>query len=398
MISLSEAQDKIDKEIPALSAVDYPLPDAVGCALESDVIAAINVPEFRSSVMDGIAVRRTELGGSGPWKLRILGTIAAGDSPELELKPGCAFKIMTGAPLPNGTDLVIPIEDVSIESDFAVIDKLLNHEDYIRPVGDDISKGTALYRAGDILKPVDIGVLVSLGLTRIKVIPRPNIGIFSTGSEIVEPGEKLGPGQIYDSNNAVLRALLARDGHHIANEKKVIEDDPASISRNLEAALNNHDLLITTGGVSMGDFDFIPRQVKTLGGEIIFHKVSVKPGKPILLARFGRKYLVGLPGNPVSVIAGYHLFARRVISRLMGIAYAPRNAQACLGCDLAIDGDRFYLAGARLDESDGKVTAFTSARQKSGRLSSVAGIDGFVFADGGTRTIPKGSRVYCEWL
>ncbi len=378
--------------------MDSPLLDAAGCALESDVIAAINVPEFRSSVMDGIAVRRSDLGGSGPWKLKIQGTIAAGGSPELELMPGCTFKIMTGAPLPNGADLVFPIEDIGIESDFAIIGKLLSHEDYIRPIGDDISKGTTLYSAGDILKPVDIGVLVSLGLTQIKAILKPNIGIFSTGSEIVEPGEKLGPGQIYDSNNVVLRALLARDGHHIANEKTVIADDPDSISRNLEAALNDHDLLITTGGVSMGDFDFIPRQVKALGGEIIFHKVAVKPGKPILLARFGKKYLVGLPGNPVSVIAGYHLFARRVISRLMGIAYAPRNAQACLGCDLAVDGNRFYLAGARLEESGGKVIAYPSARQKSGRLSSVAGIDGFIFVDGGTRTIPKGSRVYCEWL
>ena len=203
---------------------------------------------------------------------------------------------------------------------------------------------------------------------------------------------------IYDCNNVVLRALLARDGHHIASAKKVISDDPGSISRNLEESLKVHDLLITTGGVSMGDFDFIPQEVNRLGGEIIFHKVAVKPGKPILLARFGNKYLVGLPGNPVSVIAGYHLFARRVISRLMGIAYAPRNAQACLGCDLAVDGDRFYLAGARLDESDGKVIAFPSARQKSGRLSSVIGLDGFVFVEGGTRIVPKGSKVYCEWL
>jgi molybdopterin molybdotransferase len=397
MITLDEAQKKIDSEIAALAAIETPLLDAVGCALAHEIAASIDVPGFRSSVMDGIALRKCDLSGVGPWKLPLQETIAAGDRPS-HLSPEHVSKIMTGAPLPDEADLVIPVEDISFESGNAIIRIRPEGQDFIRPVGDDIKKGCKLFNSGYVLRPVDIGVLASVGLSKIEIIPKPRIALFSTGSEIVEPGEMLRPGQIYDSNNIVMRALLSRDGHNLTMGKRVIQDDLDAISEALIECAKTNDLVITMGAVSMGDFDFIPQAVNRLGGEIIFHKVAVKPGKPILLVRFENSYLVGVPGNPVSVMAGYHLFVRRVIARLMGKDYAPRNARAVLGCDLEIEGDRLCLVGARFEEKDGRIVAQVSTRQRSNRLSAVIGLDGFVFVDGGTGVISKGTEVYCEWL
>lgn len=398
MITLSEAKGLIGGKVAPLPPAEIPLPDAVDCALTSDITAPIDVPQFPCSVMDGIALRRSDLKGNPPWRLPIQKTIAAGDSSEQELQPNHAVKIMTGAPLPDGADFVIPVEELVFDSGTVIIKAPLPTEDFTRPPGDDIKKGQKLFGKGDVLKPADIGVLASLGMTTANVTPRPKIALFSTGSEIVEPGEKLRPGQIYDSNNIILRALLARDGHHIAEGKRVIQDQPDAISRALEECLKDHNLVITTGGVSMGDFDLIPQEAKRMGGEIIYHKIAVKPGKPNLLARFGNSFLVALPGNPVSVIAGYHLFARRVIARLMGKIYTPRIAIATLARDIEVEGDRLYLVASRFEEEEGRIVAYPSARQKSGRLSSVIGLDGFVFVDGGTRTVRRGTEVHCEWL
>ena len=148
----------------------------------------------------------------------------------------------------------------------------------------------------------------------------------------------------------------------------------------------------------MGDFDFVPTSIQRLGGRVIFHKVSVKPGKPVFVAAVGAGWLVALPGNPVSVVAGYHLFARRVICRLMGTAYSPRSAEAVLEEEVPIQGNRLCLVGARLQEFNGRVTASPSLRQKSGRLSSILGINGFIFLEGGTRTVARGTEAHAEWL
>ncbi|OGC91663.1 MAG: hypothetical protein A2W25_13270 [candidate division Zixibacteria bacterium RBG_16_53_22] len=399
MITLDEAKCFIDNGVTSLKPALLPLLDSVGCALTCDIIAPINVPEFASSAMDGIAFKSMDLNGNGPWKLPIQETIAAGDYSRQPLKSGHAVKIMTGAPLPRGADTIMPVEYVTFVDGWAIFSRNAAGEDHVRPLGDDIKKGQILCKNGDILKPVDLGVLASLGMKDIEVIPRPRIMLLSTGSEVIEPGVQLNPGQIYDSNNVVLRALLARDSHLFNPAKRVMKDDPEIVSAELSDCLEHYDIVITTGGVSMGDFDFIPQVVRKLGGEIVFHKVAIKPGKPVLLARFGSKWLLGLPGNPVSVIAGYHLFARRVIGRLMGQACSPRGRQTVLGCDVSVHGDRLCLVGAKFQEcAEGRVISFPSNRQKSNRLSSISGIDGFVFIDGGTKTVPAGSEVYAEWL
>ncbi len=398
MVSLEQAQEIIDKRVEELPFRDAQLFDVVGCVLAEEIMAPINVPDFASSAMDGIAIRFEDLKGAAPWKIPIQKVIEAGSENQDALLPGKAVKIMTGAPLPEGADTVIPVEDVRFEAEYTILKERPEKGRHVRPLGDDIRKGRVLFKRGKILSPIDAGILASSGLSTVKIVPRPKIGLISTGSELVKPGGKLRRGKIYDSNYAFLRSMLIHDGHHQDEKMSVIVDEPDNISRALQECGKENDLVISTGAVSAGDFDFIPREIERLGGEIIFHKAKIKPGKPVLLARLDKCWLVGLPGNPVSAMVCFHFFARRVISRLMGIPFKPGSLKARLGEDLLVKGSRCVVVGARFESGPDGIIAHPVTRQSSGRLSSIADIDGFILLDGGSRTVPGGSEVYGERL
>lgn len=398
MVSLEQAQEIIEKKVEELPSQKVELSGISDCVLAEEIVAPINVPDFASSAMDGIAIRFEDLKGDGPWRIPIQKVIEAGSENQDALPSGKAVKIMTGAPLPDGADTVIPVEDVCFESGQAILKHRPEKGRHVRPLGNDILKGESLLKRGKVLSPIDLGILASLGLSAVKVVPRPRIALISTGSEIVKPGGKLQRGQIYDSNYAFLRSMLIHDGHYPDEQTSVIIDEPDNISRALQESGKKSDLVISTGAVSAGDFDFIPREIERLGGEILFHKVKIKPGKPILLARIKKCWLVGLPGNPVSALVCFHMFVRRVISRLMGIPYKPKNLKAKLGEDLVVKGDRCLIVGVRFENSDDGIIALPVPRQSSGRLSSIRDIDGFIQLGGGSRTVPGGSEVYGEWL
>ncbi len=396
MITLREARRRINEAVKRSQPGLVSLTSAVGCVVAEDITAPINVPEFPSSAMDGIALRIADLGRDGPWRLPIQSVIAAGDSTQVTLKDGYAVKVMTGAPLAKGTDAVIPIEDVTIESNQVIIGERPPLGKFVRPLGNDVTSGQILFREGEVLKPADIGVLASAGLTNVMVIPRPRIALISTGSEIVEPGEKLKYGQIYDSNSPTLYSLLTYDRFPVTTRTRVSTNDLEPLLETLQECLENHDLVITTGGVSMGDYDFIPKITNTLGGEILFHKVDMKPGKPVLMAFFRGRWLISLPGNPVSAVVGYFLYVRWVVARLSGVHYEPQSSWATLASDMTITGNRYNVIGARLENTGDSLFAYPSSRQGSGRLSSIRGISGLIMVEAGARTIKKGSRVLVE--
>ena len=398
MITLDEAQKRIDGAVNELPMALLSLTKAVGCCLGEDIVAPFNVPDFASSAMDGIAIRVSDLKGDGPWTLPIQAVIAAGDFVEEQLLPMHAARIMTGAQLLTGADTVIPIENVTTNNDHVIIDDRSNRGNNIRPAADDIARGRQLFSKGDVLGVIDVGVLASIGFGEVEVISGPRIALISTGSEIVEPGNKLKPGQVYNTNNILLQALLELDGNQVDTIKKISHDDVSVLSRAIRACLDNCELVVSTGGVSKGDYDLIPYAIEKLGGEILFHGVAIKPGKPIIIASVGDRWIVSLPGNPVSAVVGYHLFVKRIISRMHGCSYRPKIARASLGSDLAIKGNRFCLIGARLDKNGNGIVAYPARRQKSGRLSSIIGIDGFIMVEGGDRTIPEGTEAYVEWL
>ncbi len=398
MITVAEAKKKIDETVSPLPEKTVAISDALGCRLHKSIPAPINVPDFVSSIMDGVAFRHEDLTGAGPWRLPIQAVIGAGRDEVTPLRPGHAIKIMTGAKLIPGSDTVVKVEDVEFEDDVAVIREMVNRGNFVRPLGDDIEKGSLLFEAGVTVTPVVAGVLASVGLQNIEVIPYPRVTIISTGSEIIEPGHELRPGQRYDSNRTVLYSLLEHDGMPANIINHVIPDQRRELEQILRESMEDSDLVITSGGVSMGDFDYIPDVVARLGGEILFHKVTVKPGKPVLIARIGKSWLIGLPGNPVSVVAGYHLHARRVISRLMGKEYRPRTARARLGQDVHFPSDRFGMLGAMLEDHNGEIIAIPAVRQQSGRLSSAAEINGFIMIEENVQSMLAGETADVEWL
>ena len=398
MITLKEALGIIEEEVTRIEPVSVPLLEALGCVLQEDIISAIDVPQFANSAMDGFAIRLSDLKGAGPWRLPIQKIIAAGDSSGESLRERYAAKIMTGAPLPEGADSVIRIEDVSIDADHVIIEIKPPKDNFVRPVGDDIKKGELLYKKGVLLDPVAIGILVSIGRSDAKIIPKPRITVISTGSELLKPGEELSPGKIFNSNDFVLKSLLKKDGHEISHSFKTSTDEIEELCEIFEGNLAGCDLIISSGGVSMGDFDLIPQAIEKIGGEILFHKAFVKPGKPVLLARIRNRWLLGLPGNPVSVVVGYHLYAKRIMAKLSGLKYRSGKGKALLGGDLSIKGSRFCVVGAYIEENESGNIVFPSIRQQSGRLLSIKGINGFIFVEGGSRTISKGTEVDVEWM
>jgi molybdopterin molybdotransferase len=396
MITLKEAQDKVQQAVKRLPPKPVLLSSAVGCAVAEDIVAPIDVPQFPRSAMDGIALRVADLQGVGPWSLPVQSVIAAGDTLPHVLRDGHVVKIMTGAPLAEGADTVVKVEHITIDSHKAIINEKPQRGAFVRPRGNDIQSGQVLFEKGEILRPSDIGILASVGLTEIRVIPRPRIALVSTGSEIVEPGRALEHGQIYDSNIPTLSSQLTYDGFPVTSQARVCTNDHKPLRATLAENLKNHDLVITTGAVSMGDFDFIPEIVESLGGRILFHKVAVKPGKPTLIADFDGCWLVALPGNPVSTLVGYFLYIRRILSLMMGTPYQPQTARASLADDVSVTGNRFNIVGARLERTPEGLLAHPSQHQESGRLSSTRGIDALMMIEGGTKTVKKGSSVLVE--
>ncbi len=398
MISISEAFERIAGAVKPLDRAAVTPDEALGCRLAVDVHAPFDVPQFASSSMDGIAIRFDDLAGAGPWRLRIQGVIGAGNISERPLSRGCAVKIMTGAPLIDGADTVIRVEDVRFEDDQVIVSDRPQLGKDVRPIGDDIRRDDPLFKKETAITPVDAGILTSIGITSIPVTPRPRVSIFSTGSELIRPGDELMPGKLYDSNLVVLRSLLGR----LSIKPHVVDipvpDDPDRIAATLEQCLEHSDLVISTGGVSVGDFDYLPEIVDRLGGEIIFKKVKIKPGKPCVLAKFPSAWFIGLPGNPVSVVATYHLYVRRIVCLLMGLPPHIRSATGVLQENLKVTGGRFCLIGARLEESGGKILVHPATRQRSGRLSSLRGMNGFILLDESQRSLSAGDKVKVEWI
>jgi len=399
MLTLNEAIDKINKEVPPLVSIQIPINRAVGCRLAQTVKSTINVPDFDCSIMDGIAFRYDDLTGEGPWEIPLQSTIGAGDETIPELQNNFTVKIMTGAPIPQGADTVMKIEDVEITDGIAIIADKGGKGMFVRPQGDDIKINDVLLEKDAILTAVDCGVLASIGLTEVEVIPYPKIAVLSTGTEIVEPGEKRRFGQRFDSNKLTLVSLLKADGYPVEQVDTILPDKIQTLKETLENCLNKYDLVITSGGVSMGDFDYIPKVITDIGGSVLFHKVKVKPGKPVLIAKLDQSWLAALPGNPLGVVAGYHLHIKRIIKRLMNIPYEPKKVKATLEGEINLKGSRFGLIGAYLSENgNGSVIARSVPRQDSGRLSSVKGINGFIMLNESTRTARNGDSVTAEWL
>ncbi len=294
---------------------ELPLLESSGRVLAEDICSEIEMPPFDKSAMDGYAI----ISEDNSNRFEIVEIIPAGKFPEKKIEKGQCAKIMTGAPLPAGADRVIKVEVTREVDGFMFV----TGEDKAGNVcirGEDIKIGDRILEKGKIMRVAEIGAAASLGHNRIKVFKKVRAGLITTGSEIRDPGEILGPGQIYNSNGYSLSAQLLNSGADLI-EKKIVKDDSTELSSELGKLIDNADLTLISGGVSMGEFDLVPDILKELGVNVHFNKVAVQPGKPTLFGTKGNKIVFGLPGNPVSTFVIFELFVKPLLIRMSGSSY-----------------------------------------------------------------------------
>jgi molybdenum cofactor synthesis domain-containing protein len=316
MISVSEALAIVLDCVEALEAEEIELASALCRVLREDVRADIDLPPFDRSNMDGYALR-SEDAKSAPARLQLIGEVAAGSNFNGRVGPGQAVKIFTGAPIPEGADAVQKIESTESDGNCVIIKEKVVPGQFITRRASQVRAGEVLLRSGQTIGPAHMAALASFGYSRLKVGRRPRIRVLSTGSELVEVWQKPEPGQIRNSNTYVLTSYALAAGAEAAPGGIVHDTLEATVAALLEAG-SNCDLVITSGGVSMGDYDLVKAALKEIGAEIYFDRIRLRPGKPTVFARRGRTYFFGLPGNPVSTSVTFNLFVRPAIRKLQG--------------------------------------------------------------------------------
>jgi molybdenum cofactor synthesis domain-containing protein len=321
VISEHEARAHVLARCPALGSQRVGLDRAIGCVLAADVVAGEDVPPFANSAVDGYAVRAADVAGA-PVELTVVGEVAAGASTDRVVGPGEAIRIMTGAPMPPGADANVMVEDTERVGTTGVrIGASVPAGAAVRAAGDDVRAGDLLYRAGDVVTPAVAGVLASVNHRLVDVVRRPVVAVLSTGDELVDDGSPLRPGQIRESNKTMLAALVADAGCEVL-DLGVVVDDEATLEQVLRDAVTRCDAVVSSGGVSMGDYDVVKAVLSRIA-DMRWMQIAIKPAKPfafgLLAAGDGRAVPVfGLPGNPVSSMVSFELFARPALRQVMG--------------------------------------------------------------------------------
>ena len=412
MLDVEEALDRILAYFAPLPSEDVPLLDALGQVLAESLIAPISIPPLDNSAMDGYALRSSDISrasGESSVELRVIGHVPAGTVSDRVVEPGTALRIMTGAPVPRGADTVVAFEDTDeVERresggsmDAIGVRLAAEPGENIRPAGEDVEQGSTVLDAGTVLRAAELGVAASLGMATVPVIRRPVVAVLATGDELLEPGEPHRPGKIYNSNNFSVAASVKTCGG-IPSVIGVARDTESSVEEALERALDA-DLIITTAGVSKGDYDFV-KDVLARRGEIALWSVRMRPAKPLafgaLDAPDGRRVPhLGLPGNPVSALVAFEQFARPAIRKMMGKAMAPRpTVQAVLDDPLSnFDGRRVY-ARVVVYRENGEYRARLTGNQSSGVLTSMAQANGLAICPHDRARLEAGETATVQML
>ena len=399
MTPLEDVQRLVLAACTTLDAAEVAAADAVGCTLAGDVVAGEAVPPWPNTGMDGIAVRAADT----PGRLRVVGYLPAGADPAgIVVGPGEAVRIMTGAPMPAGADAVVPVEDLVGAAEASEVEATIGVEAgrHVRPAGGDAAPGDVVLPAGAEVTPAAVGVLSSLGLTTCSVVRRARVGVVSTGDELVEGGGPLRPGQIRESNRPALLALVRSCGFEPV-DLGIAGDDEASIRAAIETGAATTDAVLTTGGVSMGDADFVKGVLDQLsGGTFRWFQVAIKPAKPFAVGTVGGTPVFGLPGNPVSSLVSFEVFARPGIRRRMGFGGARLwrpavVAEAPEGFRRRPDG-KLHLVRVAADHDAGSWRVREQGSQASNALTAMATADALALVPDGDG-VPPGGSVTC-WL
>jgi len=409
LINVKKALQQLLSAFHPLESETIPLSEAAGRVLYEGIRSGIDLPLFTNSSMDGFAVRASDISNASqdnPIKLTVVEDIPAGRSPTKSLTENETSRIMTGAPVPEGANAVIPVEDTDqydpkSRSTFDLpqtinVFRSIKPGDYVRQKGEDVRQHDVVLEANKPLKPQELGIMAMLGIAEVPVFRKPKIAILSTGDELVPVDEPLESGQIHDSNAYTLSALIKRD-FGIPEYLGIVPDDENSVREFLEtAAANRADLILTSAGVSVGVFDYV-RTVVENDGELSFWRVNMRPGKPVAFGNFQGVLFIGLPGNPVSAFVGYEVFVRPAILKLSGLSDVPRyKVRARLEDGITSDGRESYLRGI-LRYQDGEWVARLTGHQGSGNLLSLVQANALLIIPAGVKSLAAGSELDA-WL
>ena len=396
LLSVEEALARVLAAVHPLEAETVPILDALGRVLAEDVHADMDIPPLDNSAMDGYAVRAADLvapqAGDGT-RLRVIGDLAAGRVGDKPVGPGQAMRIMTGAPVPVGADTVVRFEDARQRGNWVEIVQAPERGRNVRRAGEDVRAGDAVLRAGMVVRPDVVGMLASVGRAQVRVVRRPRVAILATGDEIVEIDARPGPGKIRNINSYSNAAQVAAYGG-IPIMLGIAPDTVDGLVHRLRQGLEaGADLFLTSGGVSVGDFDFV-KQVLVSEGEIDFWWINMKPGKPMAFGNLSGVPMLGLPGNPVAAMISFALFGRPAIARMLGKAdWSWPSTTARLQKAIAPkDGRRHYLR-VRLVGADGDLEAVLTGDQGSGILTSMVQADGLAVIPEDCEELAAGSLV-----
>jgi len=405
MLSVDEAQQRVLDEVSLIETEEVALAEAHGRVLREDIAAVADVPAADNSAMDGYALRAAD---AGP--LRVIGEVRAGSVASMRVEPGTAMRIMTGAPIPDGADAVAQIEitdaggertsrplnmpsgrDVRSPSEVVNVLEPVKLGMNIRRRGEDMHAGQVVLRSGTLLRAGEIGVLATARHPRVIVSRRPTVAIISTGDELVDVGEDVGAGRVVNSNLYSLAALV-REAGAIPKPQQIVRDTPEATIAAIEQALAC-DFVLSSGGVSVGAYDFVKDAIEALGGETKFWRVAMKPGKPFMLSRVRERLYFGLPGNPVSSMVTFALFVAPALLKAMGMAELfPPIVNMRTIAPLRGSERRTYVR-VRVVAREGELTAEPMRAQGSGVTTSMAGANGFAIVEAGVPEIAAGAIV-----
>ncbi|MDQ5871175.1 MAG: molybdopterin molybdotransferase MoeA [Acidobacteriota bacterium] len=398
MITVREAHAILDRAIQPAEEEAVPLAQALGRILARDVVADVDWPPFDTSAMDGYAVRTADARRAGLVLVERAGLVAAGDVIPQPLAAGEAVRVMTGAPLPLGADAIVPVEESRPKDGRVRFDREPVEGAHLRRRGESVARGAVLVPRGSRLNPRGVALAALAGADPLSARRRPRIALATTGNELVAAGAVLREGQLRDSNGPMLAALCRERGWS-AEHRERVADERRAVDRMFGEGWDGLDALVTTGGVSAGDLDLLPAAAERAGWEILFHRVALRPGKPIAVARRGRTFWFGLPGNPVSASVCFHLFVRRALERLEGaLRPGPPEETALLTRDVPPAGPRETYRDARLVEEEGKCRAEPLPTAGSHDIAAHARANALIRLPAGSGALPAGSPVTCLLL